>query len=145
MKKFIIGIFLFSSLSVFAADINSGDEAVIGVDSERIQRGLRTGDFSCKGTCIEFSIDWEYIKKVLFSTSTPVDDKEDIANCISEYNITKDALIEIDQMAIDGQITTEEKNQEIEREYLVLNIIHNGCKSKLGSEKADNLRSSILK
>ncbi len=68
MKGLIIAMIIMSGSSFAFDELKDGDTLIISPDGERIERFLKTGDGSCKGSCAEVSFDMDALS-AFFSNS----------------------------------------------------------------------------
>ena len=144
LKTILLGLSLLVSISSFANTPQSGDTLEVSVDWDRIERGLKTGDFSCKGTCATISIDWKETWLTVTGQKYRNQKKRDMAYCISEYQKSKNSFDDIAEMEETGDITTTQASRLTKMHESSLSSVEMICVSRLGERKANNLRESIL-
>lgn len=134
------------SITSFADSFNlePGSKLITSVDWKRIERGLTTGDFSCRGTCLEISIDWKEIWRTISGKKYRDQKKRDIVSCISGYQQVKNLFDFIRKMEEEGRISNVEVLSLIESYQCSIESIDSVCEDMLGKNKANNLKASIL-
>ena len=145
MKKIFFCSLVFSlSLASYATSPQAGDTLVTAVDWERIERGLSTGDFSCRGSCANVSIDWKATWLTVSGKKYRDQKRSDIAYCISEIQKFKNSIDDLARMESDAEL---DRSQAV-----LLRAMHENslksveiyCESRLGVRKTRNLKASIL-
>jgi hypothetical protein len=143
MKTILLGMVLLLSFSTNAKSQDRRETIGVTLDWERIERGLTTGDFSCKGTCATIKVDWKDIWLTVSGKKYRNQRRADIAYCISEYQKIKYGFNNIDHMEQMGKITYEESiglTRIYENTFKTIDLL---CISRLGKKKANNLRDNI--
>lgn len=144
MKKLLSGLTLLLSISSFATTPQAGDTLRGSVDWERIERGLTTGDFSCRGSCAEVSIDWKETWLTITGQKYRNQKKQDIAYCITEFQKSKNTLDDVDRMEEEGTIGTSEAVILKRMHEISMRSVELVCESRLGERKTKNLKVSIF-
>lgn len=144
MKNFILGLSLLFSISSFATVPQAGDALEVSVDWNRIERGLKTGDFSCKGTCANVSIDWKETWLTISGQNYRNQKKRDMAYCISEFQKSKVTFEDINRMQDNGEIGATEAEILTRMHQNSMRSVELVCESRLGKRKTNNLRASIF-
>ena len=139
MRKLLLTVCLVFSISSIA-DITAGTYR-LEMDWDRIKRGVTTGDFSCKGTCAIVSVDWKEVFNTITGKKYRALQKQRLNYCISEYQNTRNALINIHQLYESGDITDIEA--EIMDEMVVNSVIDRVCIGHLGASETQELRRQI--
>ncbi len=136
-------ILLFSTAQAESGLPESGTTK-ISVDWDRIEQGINTGDFSCKGSCLEVSIDWKKTWKTLSGQDYMSKRKSNISYCISNYQAVASGIERIKTNLADGKITQKQSELLIDIKANYIESTDLVCSHYLGEEKAQNLKNSIL-
>lgn len=139
IKILFLGLTLLTSTTLFA---QKKYRAEVSIDWDRIERGLTTGDFSCRGNCAKATIDWKETWRTLSGKNFKDKKKQNLAYCISEYQKSKNALDEIETKKCD--MANEQATQLAEAQKLSLNVVHQSCVTRLGNHRAEKLKASIF-
>lgn len=144
MKNLVLCFVFLFSLSSFADAFGPGTRLEFGIDWERIERGLKSGDFSCTGNCVEVRFDWEEVWKTITFKKYRDKRKQRLAYCISEYHRNKKALVEINSLISAGEITDSEATIMMQMNRTALASVDLLCNEYFGEKKALNLKKSIF-
>lgn len=119
-------------------------ELDVSVDWDRIKNGIKTGDFSCKGTCAEISMDWYQVWRTMSGQDFRDRKKNNLSYCIKQYVESKKSVAAAEESLRVGEITVEEYKDSLKTDEDIIRIVDKRCSSELGTSEAENLKRSIL-
>lgn len=117
----------------------------VGVDWERIERGIKTGDFSCHGTCAQISIDWKEVWRTVSGKNYRDRRKADLQYCISSYSADKKAREDVAAAVKlnDGQVNERDAQILNQQRDIILRSIDRTCSELIGTDQRNKIKSEI--
>ena len=126
------------------SELQGGDRLIIKPDWERIERGVKTGDFSCQGTCAEISIDWNKVWRTVSGQEYRNRKQQNLSYCISQYQTHKSNLQSIQNLSQTGEYSEAQSSILVNMTNNSITATDSMCISYLGKRQAANLKKEIL-
>ena len=145
MKKLLIGLTLLTSMSSFATSPQAGDTLELSIDSKRIESGLKTGDFSCKGTCASVSVDWSAVGEAITGKNKRArraSERQSLRIQLNEYMDRADSLNEKIER---GELSQEEASIHSDILEITKKSILLGAQVFLSEREVNSIADEVLK